>query len=75
MTVLPIEEHVFTLTKNEFRDAIHLRYNKTLKGMPSQCPCGQNYDVTYAMNTNARSQKHSPVSATLKKHEKEKKRA
>ena len=150
MTVLPIEEHVFTLTKNEFRDVIHLRYNKTLKGMPSQCPCGQNYDITYAMNykrggfiimrhnnvpdfeanllktifndvevepklqkidseglngltgdnarpdmrargvwrqqqnaffdirltnTNARSQKHSPVSATLKKQEKEKKRA
>ena len=26
---LPIEENGFTLTKNEFRDAIHLRYNKT----------------------------------------------
>ena len=50
LIVLPIKEHVFTLTKNEFRDAIHLRYNKTLKGMPSQCPCGQNYDVTHAMN-------------------------
>ena len=50
LTVLPIEEHVFTLTKNAFRYAIHLRYNKTLKGMPSQYPCGQNYDVTHAMN-------------------------
>ena len=48
--VLPIEVHRFTLTKNEFRDAVHLRYNKTLKGMPSQCPCGQNYDVSHAMN-------------------------
>ena len=36
LIVLPIKEPGFTLTKNEFRDAIHLRYNKTLKGMPSQ---------------------------------------
>ena len=50
LTVLPIEQHGFTLTKNEFRDAIQLRYNKDLKGMPSKCPCGQKYDVTHAMN-------------------------
>ena len=50
LTVLPIQEHGFTLTKNEFRDSIHLSYNKRLKGMSSQCPCGQNFDVTYAMN-------------------------
>ena len=49
LTVLPIEEHEFTLIKNEFRDVIHLRYKKTLKGMPSQYPCGHNYDVTHAM--------------------------
>ena len=49
LTVLPIEEHEFTLIKNEFRDLIHLRYKKTLKGMPSQYPCGHNYDVTHAM--------------------------
>ena len=40
LTVLPIEEHGFTLTNNEFRDAIHLHYNKTLKRMPNLCPCG-----------------------------------
>ena len=50
LTILPIEEHGFTLTKTEFRDAIHLCYNKTLKGMPNQCTCGQNYDVIHAMN-------------------------
>ena len=44
LTILPIEEHGFTLT-NEFRYAIHLRYNKTLKGIPSQCPCRENYDA------------------------------
>ena len=50
LTILPIEEYGFTLTKNEFRDAIHLHYNKMLKGMQSQCPCGQNYDVAHALN-------------------------
>ena len=40
LTVLPIEEHGFTLTNNEFRDAIHLHYNKTLKRMPNLCLCG-----------------------------------
>ena len=50
LSVLPIEEHGFTLTENEFRNMIHLLYNKTLKGMLSQCPCGQNHDVTHVMN-------------------------
>ena len=50
LTVLPIEEHGFKLTKNEFRDSILIRYNKELKGMPSKCPCGQKYDVRHAMN-------------------------
>ena len=51
LTVSPIEEYEFTLTKNEFRDPIHLLCNKTLKAMPGQCPCGQNHDVTHAMNS------------------------
>ena len=49
-TIQPIEEHGFTLTNNEFTDAIHLHYNKTLKGMPSLRPCRQNYDITHTMN-------------------------
>ena len=47
LTILPTKAYGFILTKNKFRDAIYLRYNKTLKGMQSQCPCGQNYDVTH----------------------------
>ena len=50
LTLLPIEGHGFTVTKNEFRDAIHLCYNKMLKGIPSQCPCSQNYELTHAIN-------------------------
>ena len=50
LTLQPIEEHGFTLTKNEFKDAIHLRYNKMLHGMPSLYPCGQNCEATHATN-------------------------
>ena len=50
LTLLPIEEHGFTLTKNEFKDSIHLRYNKMLNGMPGLYPCGQNCEVTHATN-------------------------
>ena len=49
LTVIPIQEHGFTLTKSEFRDALRIRYNKQLQGMPSKCPCGQNYDLNHAM--------------------------
>ena len=48
--VIPLEEHKFILTKSEFRDAICIRYDKPLRGMPSKCPCGQKFDVTHAIN-------------------------
>ena len=38
------------MTKSEFRDAICIRYDKPLRGMPSKCPCGQKSDVTHAIN-------------------------
>ena len=50
LTVIPIQEHGFALTKSKFRDALQIRYNKQLQGMPSKCPCGQKYHLNYAMN-------------------------
>ena len=50
LTVLPLEEYDFVLSKAEFRDAINLRYGKNLCGLPSKCPCGQNYNVNHALN-------------------------
>ena len=43
-SVLPLEEHGFSL------DALPLRFNLPIKGIPSQCPCGQKFDITHAMN-------------------------
>ena len=50
LSVLPLEEHGFSLNKREFRDALSLRFNLTIKGIPSQCPCGQKFNITHAMN-------------------------
>jgi hypothetical protein len=50
LSVIPLEEHGFVLNKGEFRDAISLRYNKSLQGLLSKCPCGENYNVTHALN-------------------------
>ena len=48
--VLPLEEYGFVLNKGEFRDAIKLRYGNHLRGLPQECPCGQQFGVTHALN-------------------------
>ena len=50
LNVLPLEDHGFTLTKGDFRDALALHYNKPLRSLPSNCPCGQKLNVTHALN-------------------------
>ena len=50
LNVIPLEDQGFTLTKNEFRDALALRYNRPFKGLPSKYPCGNNFDINHALN-------------------------
>ena len=50
MIVITLHEHGFAPNKAEFRDALSIRYNKQLKGMPSTCPCGQKVNQNHAMN-------------------------
>lgn len=40
LTAIPTNERGFELTKQEFRDAIRIRYNWPLDRMPSTCACG-----------------------------------
>ena len=48
---LPLSQYNFDLCKGEFQDAISLRYNKPLKNLPSDCPCGRSsFTVTHALN-------------------------
>ena len=50
LSARPSKEHGFFLHKADFKDALALRYNKTIKNMPSHCPCGQKFNVTHAFN-------------------------
>ena len=49
LNALPIEEMAFTLNKEQFRDALRLRYNLNLDNLPSSCPCGQRFNVRHAL--------------------------
>ena len=47
---LPIEEQGFHLSKEEFRDALRLRYNLKLQNLPPLCACGDPFDVVHALS-------------------------
>ena len=49
LNVLPLEDEGNVLNKEEFRDALALRYNKSIPNLPSQCPCGKSFNPTHAM--------------------------
>ena len=49
LTVLPLQEQGFNLTKREFRDAVKLRYDWPFDDIPSVCACGENFTVDHAM--------------------------
>lgn len=40
LTMLPIEGHGFTLTRNELKDVIYSYYNKTFEKSHRKYPCG-----------------------------------
>ena len=48
LTVLPIDEHDFSLHKSDFRDAICLRYGWPLPHLPTECICGTSFTVEHA---------------------------
>ena len=50
LSVLPLREQGFALTKDEFRDCIALRYGDKISNLPSKCACGETFDVNHAMN-------------------------
>ena len=50
LTVLPLEDQGFSMTKEEFRDALSLRYDRKVTNLPSKCACGEKFDQNHAMN-------------------------
>ena len=49
MSVLPLEDHGFSLHKGAFHDAIHLRYGWKLSNTPTKCTCGSAFSINHAM--------------------------
>ena len=47
---LPIKELGYELTKQEFWDAIKIRYKWPLDRIPSQRICGASFDITHALS-------------------------
>ena len=50
LNALPLESQGFVLNKEEFRDALCLRYNVPITGLPSKCACKEAFDVTHALS-------------------------
>ena len=50
LTVLPIIEQNFNLNKQQFLDAIRLRYGWTIPNLPTYCSCGSKFDVQHSLN-------------------------
>ena len=49
LSALPIADHGFHLNKEEFRDALCLRYDWSLTNVPQHCNCGKLFSVDHAM--------------------------
>ena len=49
LLALPLQEQGFHLNKQEFWDAVHLRYGWKLLNVPSHCVCGASFIIDHAM--------------------------
>ena len=49
LTSLPLKEFGFRLNKQEFGDAVSMRYNLPLKDVPRQCVCGADYGISHCL--------------------------
>ena len=49
LTTPPLAEYGFRLNKQQFADALCLRYDIPLKNVPAHCGCGQKFSVEHAL--------------------------
>ena len=50
LTMLPIAEYGFELSKQQFWDSISLRYGWEISKLPTTCPCGSKFDIQHSIN-------------------------
>ena len=48
--MLPITEHGFELSKQQFLDPVRLRYGWEIANLPTFCPCESKFDIQHNMN-------------------------
>ena len=71
LNAIPIEEHGLALNKQEFRDALCLRYNLPLPNLPSYCACGETFTVNHALSCKKGgfvAQRHDAIRDLLTSH-------
>ena len=71
LNVIPIEEHVLALNKQEFRDSLCLRYNLPLPYLPSYCACEEMFTVNHALSCKKGgfvAQRHDTIRDLLTSH-------
>jgi len=50
LTALPLENLGYSLNKQEFRNAIKIRYNWSIPEMPNYCACGSQNSIDHALS-------------------------
>ena len=50
LSTIPLIEFNYNLSKQEFWDAIRLRYNWPIPNLPSICACGDNFNIQHSMS-------------------------
>ena len=50
LNALPLKDQKLNLNKEQFTDALKLRYNQRLRNLPTHCPCGEVFNVEHALN-------------------------
>ena len=50
LNAIPFEEQGLAMNKQEFRDALRLRYNIPLQDLPSSCVCGERFTINHALS-------------------------
>ena len=50
LNALPLKNQDFDLNKEDFRDALRLRYGVSLENLLSMCACGERFNVNHALS-------------------------
>ena len=49
LNAVPVKDQGLALNKQEFRDSLRMRYNLPLHDLPSQCACGERFNINHAL--------------------------